>query len=249
MTSKSTAANLNLANPHPAAFGAVEASGDFSKRKSLALIAETILVTSGVILTIRLLARTEMYGTLWLLIPTVLVTAALLPPIIRKDKFAEIGRSRRRVKQATKLLLPLCAITFGAAFAGLWLFKLWGFEAPLRPAPPLQGQLFSWILFQFLYVAVAEEVFFRGYLQSNIMRLAAEMKSGKRAQNRMTIILCAACFAAAHVVVQGEMASVLTFLPGLILAYIFVRTESLLAPIIFHGLANTFYCLVTAYIL
>jgi len=89
-------------------------------------------------------------------------------------------------------------------------------------------------------------VFFRGYLQSNIMRLTSESKCSKRLQDCVTIILCATCFAAAHVIVQGQIASILTFLPGLILAYIFVKTKSLLAPIIFHGLANTFYCIVTA---
>jgi len=39
------------------------------------------------------------------------------------------------------------------------------------------------------------------------------------------------------------MVSAVTFLPGLILGWLFIRTGSLLAPILFHGLANTFYCM------
>jgi membrane protease YdiL (CAAX protease family) len=35
----------------------------------------------------------------------------------------------------------------------------------------------------------------------------------------------------------------LTFLPGLILAWLFLRTGSLLAPIVFHGLANVSYAM------
>jgi membrane protease YdiL (CAAX protease family) len=32
-----------------------------------------------------------------------------------------------------------------------------------------------------------------------------------------------------------------TFLPGLVLAWLFIRTRALLAPILFHGLANVSY--------
>lgn len=241
-----SAANLGIANPHPAALGMAESTRAVSKRTDRGLIVETVLVASAVTLTIRLLARTQLAETLWLLIPTVLVAAALLPPIIRKDQFAEIGLNAKRVRQAIRILVPVCFVAFGATFAGLWLLKLWGFGAPLRAVPPGDGQLFSWLLYQFLYVAVAEEVFFRGYLQSNITRLAVKMKCSRRLQNCIIIVICAACFAAAHIVVQGHIASILTFLPGLILAYIFVRTKSLLAPILFHGLANTCYCLMAA---
>jgi len=243
-----SAANPGIAALRSATVGPTEIPPAVSKRANVSLVIETILVATAATLIIRLLARTEMYGTLWLLIPTVLVTTALLPPIIRKDKFAEIGRSRKRIKQAFRILVPICLITFGATFVGLWLLKLWGVGAPLRAAPPAKGQLLAWILFQFLYVAVAEEVFFRGYLQSNIMRLVAKIECSKRLRDGVTIILAASCFAAAHIVVQGQIASILTFLPGLVLAYIFVKTESLLAPIIFHGLANTFYCIVTAFL-
>jgi len=240
-----SAANLGIASPHPADLGLAESTPTLSKRAGRGLIVETVLVASAVTLAIRLLARTQISATIWFLIPTVLVAAALLPPIIRKNQFAEIGLNAKRGRQAIAILAPICLIAFGATFVGLWLLKLCGFEAPLRAVPPAHGQLLSWLLYQFLYVAVAEEVFFRGYLQSNIARLAVKMKCSRSQQNCITIILCAACFAAAHIIVQGQIASILTFLPGLILAWLFVRTKSLLAPILFHGLANTFYCIAT----
>jgi len=57
-------------------------------------------------------------------------------------------------------------------------------------------------------------------------------------------MLSAAFFAIAHAMVYGQLISVLTFLPGLILGWLFVQTRSLLAPILFHGLANTWYLFV-----
>ncbi|MBW7992570.1 MAG: CPBP family intramembrane metalloprotease [Planctomycetes bacterium] len=53
------------------------------------------------------------------------------------------------------------------------------------------------------------------------------------------------CFSADSIV-QGRIILLLTFLPGLVLGWLFIRTKSLLAPILFHGLANTCYCLMAA---
>jgi membrane protease YdiL (CAAX protease family) len=93
-----------------------------------------------------------------------------------------------------------------------------------------------------MYVAMAEEVFFRGYVQSNILRLAGPLIGGRtRLAEWASIAISAVCFAVAHVIVQGQLVSVLTFLPGLILGWLFIRTGSLLAPILFHGLANVCY--------
>jgi membrane protease YdiL (CAAX protease family) len=93
-----------------------------------------------------------------------------------------------------------------------------------------------------MYVAAAEEVFFRGYVLSNILRLTRSIqKIGGLKPTLLSIIISAAIFAAAHTLVQGELYSVLTFLPGLVLGWLFVRTRSLAAPILFHGLANVAY--------
>jgi len=123
-------------------------------------------------------------------------------------------------------------------------------EPPLRVVLPENRQWLSWVVYQFLYVAAAEEVFFRGYLQSNILRLTDTMKWRSRGwparcglQNWVSIVLSAACFAGAHIIVKGQAASALTFLPGLILGWLFIRTRTLLAPILFHGMANICYCI------
>jgi len=93
-----------------------------------------------------------------------------------------------------------------------------------------------------MYIALAEEVFFRGYVQSNILRLTRPiMGRWPRRWQWMSISLSAVCFAVAHIIIQGHIGSALTFLPGLVLGWLFIRTRSLWAPILFHGLANAFY--------
>jgi len=237
-----SAANLGIAEM-PTGIGLPESIAAAPNRAARRLLLETVLVTTAVILTIALLARTTLAGALWFLSPACLVAAAIILAIVREEPFAEIGLSVGRIKQAFPILALTCLIAFSATFAGLWLLKLNGYETPLRVARPANGRVIAWLFYQFLYVAVAEEVFFRGYLQTNLIRLIAIMKCSRRLQNWMSIVLCAACFAVAHIVVQGKIAAVLTFLPGLILGWLFVRTKSLLAPILFHGLANTCYCI------
>jgi membrane protease YdiL (CAAX protease family) len=133
-------------------------------------------------------------------------------------------------------------VVFSALFAGLWLLKSFGLGLPLQPVPPKEQDWISWLFYQFMYVAVAEEVFFRGYVQNNILRLTNPGKDGQRRLWKwLSIVLSAACFAVVHIIVLGQIISVLTFLPGLICGWLFIRTRSLLAPILFHGLANTCY--------
>ena len=213
------------------------------------LLVETVAVTTAAVLTIRLLAETSLRESLWFFSPAVLVAAALIPPIVRKDRFPEIGLSRKQAKETLFVLACTCVVAFGATFFGLWLLTLCGLEPSLRVVPQGNRQILSWLLHQFLYVAVAEEVFFRGYLQSNILRLTTTIRQEANRvslRNWISIIVSAACFAAAHVIIHGQAISVLTFLPGLVLGWLFIRTRSLLAPILFHGLANTFYCICTA---
>lgn len=98
-----------------------------------------------------------------------------------------------------------------------------------------------------MYVAVAEEIFFRGYLLSNMSRLlTTTTKKGVAFSQLMSIIVSAGVFAIFHSVLLGNVVSLVTFFPGLILGWLFVKTGSLLAPVMFHGLANVGYGFIAA---
>lgn len=208
------------------------------------LLAETILITVAAVSVIKIFQTTAL-GIGWLVTPGILVAAALIPTIIKKDKLSEIGLSFRQIKYSLVVLGWTCFVVFPAMFCGLWLLKSYGLNLPLRPILPQNQELVSWLFYQFLYVAVAEEVFFRGFLQSNILRLMNTLVPQRHTmQCCISIAISAACFAAAHIILQGRIISVLTFLPGLILGWLSIRTKSLLAPILFHGIANMSYSLI-----
>ena len=177
----------------------------------------------------------------------ILIAAALIPTVIRRAEFPKIGLNIRQIGPTVLVVCWTCVVVFPALFASLWLLKSFGLGLPLQPVQPKEQGWISWLFYQFMYVAVAEEVFFRGYVQSNILRLTNPGKDGQRRLWKwLSIVLSAACFAVAHIIIQCRVILVLTFLPGLILGWLFIRTKSLLAPILFHGLANACYLVMAA---
>ena len=216
--------------------------GNRLKRLDMLLLVETALVTITAVFAIKLFQTSLASGTRWFVTPGILVSAALIPTVIRKNKLFEIGLAFKQIKLSLVVLGWSCFVVFPAMFCGLWLLKSHGLNFPLRPILPRNQEWVSWIFYQFMYVAVAEEVFFRGFLQGNILRLMnAVMVRQRMLLHWVSIVISAACFAAAHMIVQGQIISLLVFLPGLVLGWLFIRTKSLLAPILFHGLANMSY--------
>ncbi|HUU19400.1 MAG TPA: type II CAAX endopeptidase family protein [Sedimentisphaerales bacterium] len=213
------------------------------KRYNISLLTETSLVTIAAILAVRLLATSSISRAAWFVSPAILIAASLIPTAIRRAEFPKIGLNVRQIGPTVLVVCRTCVVVFSVLFAGLWLLKSFGLGLPLQPVQPKEQGWISWLFYQFMYVAVAEEVFFRGYVQRNILMLANPSKDGQyRLWKWLSIVLSAACFAVAHIIIQGSVILALTFLPGLICGWLFIRTRSLLAPILFHGLANTCYC-------
>jgi len=156
------------------------------------------------------------------------VPAALY--LARRD-FAEYGLTfanwRRGLAYglaAALVVLPLFLVGYGL----LWRFlgagaPVWRFDASL--ALQLATQLIA--------VAIPEEVFFRGYLQT----LFAKAWPSARGQD-MAIVVVAACFAVTHVAAIPQPQRLLVFFPGLLFGWLRRRGGSLAAPIVVHALAN-----------
>jgi len=241
----SSSRQLSAANPLPTT-GSAPLFDIMSKRVNISLLMETATVTIIAIVAIKVFSVSPIFKQTWFVTPAILIAAAFIPTAINKRDFARIGFDNKKIRHSLVLLGWACIVTFPLMVCGLWLMRYWGL-VPLRAVmPPVQGW-FYWLFYQFMYVAVAEEVFFRGYVQNNILRLTGSVQQERlRLLQWISIIASAAFFAAAHTIVQGELMSVLTFLPGLVLGWLFVRTRSLLAPILFHGLANVSYLCVAA---
>ena len=202
---------------------------------------EILVVTSLCLVIIQGLNGYQGWGN-WLLVPGVLVGAAVAATLAFHRPFNSLGfntnnvlLSLRLVGLSSLILLPLTVMSF-------WIMKNMGWMTP-APVHLEGGAWTGWIVFQFLYVATSEELFFRGYLITRLERL---FRTGRlnRISPWLCVVISAGLFALAHVIVQGSPTAALTFLPALALGWLFIRTRSLLAPILFHGIANVFYVLV-----
>ena len=85
---------------------------------------------------------------------------------------------------------------------------------------------------QVLAVALPEEVFFRGYLQTRL-----EDVNGLR-RCEVALLVAAVLFALSHVVGSFQVVRLLTFFPGLVFGWLWMKTRSLYAPILFHAFCN-----------
>lgn len=87
------------------------------------------------------------------------------------------------------------------------------------------------LLIGFIVGAVAEEVFYRGFLQT---RLIAIFKKNFY----FSIILTNTFFAFAHFVGTNNPSRLLTFFPGLLFSYLAFKGKTLTGAVIFHILCN-----------
>jgi membrane protease YdiL (CAAX protease family) len=211
----------------------------------ISLFIETTLAVIVAISAIKVIDTSSASGAGWLIIPCILIFAAFIPTAVKKREFPGFGFNIRQMKDSLVVLGWTCVVLFPLTLCVLWVLKSYELKPPLPPVLSQGQDWVYWLFYQFMYVSISEEVFFRGYVQSNILRLTTPVM-GKlpRLQQWTSIVISAACFTVAHIIVQGQIISVLIFLPGLILGWLFIRTRSLLAPILFHGLANAYYLII-----
>ena len=208
------------------------------------LLPEIILVTVAAVFIFTAIGMYLPPARAAILQPCTLVMAALIPTFIKRRKLTDIHLPIEQPALSLKLLGLTCLVLFPLTFLVLFSIRYLALPLPLAPAV-ITRPTPAWLLYQFMYVAVAEEIFFRGYLQGNLLRLVTDTRSTfARFWPTLTIIISAAAFAAAHAALSANPLALVTFLPGLVFGWLFLRTRSLLAPILFHGLANTFYALI-----
>ena len=209
-----------------------------------AILIETIAIPLITIALITLLVNYGIADEHTLVIPAILIAAAMTATFIRRRSLRHIGLNLNNAGLSLRLLFWTSILILPLTFLVLQLISSFGFHLPLQQDIPQQGRWIHWLLFQFLSAAFAEEVFFRGFMQSNLLILSRSLSRVHRRFHRFTAVcLSALCFAAAHIIIRSDLSGIMTFFPGLVFGWLFLRTRSLLAPVLFHGFANICYCL------
>lgn len=130
-----------------------------------------------------------------------------------------------------RFLAGLCRTHAGGFWpAGLELPASWTEYGGLGFVRQLAEGLFA--------VALAEEVFHRGYLMSALEDLWPPRRSLFGAKFGLAAVVSSLLFAVGHLVGMAQAARLATFFPALVFAWLWRRSGSLWAPALFHTAAN-----------
>jgi membrane protease YdiL (CAAX protease family) len=94
------------------------------------------------------------------------------------------------------------------------------------------------LLVNLIAVALPEEFFYRGFIMPLLLKTKQLNKMSSRWKIFSVLIIQAVLFALGHFLVDGNPIRLAVFFPGFIFGAIALKSGSITAPIIFHGLAN-----------
>lgn len=172
---------------------------------------------------------------------TVAAAAQLYVPILLIGRraglsYESLGLRRGDLRRDLLLCLALCLITI-VPFAVLHHF--W---------QTLVGQRVLWprwphgigtkLLTQIFLVALPEELFFRGYLQRRMELLWPARRRLFGVPFGRAIVLASAVFALGHFLGEYRPDRLGPFFPALVFGLLRTRTNSLVAPILYHAFCN-----------
>ncbi|MEM7820552.1 MAG: JDVT-CTERM system glutamic-type intramembrane protease [Candidatus Aenigmatarchaeota archaeon] len=149
-------------------------------------------------------------------------------------KSAELVRFGVALPKLKLWLLPiLLALVIFPPFT-IGYFKVWG----LPPALPRATELAKIFAIQLIWVAIPEEIFFRGYMQT---KMYEKYPSGLKilgVKFGWAIVITAALFAIGHVVTKPHIARLAVFFPAIIFGWLREKTNSVFPAALFHALCN-----------
>jgi len=211
-----------------------------------------VAITAATTLLVALLSRLpDNYSATAVGFGFLAVTYALVLRSDDREKIARYGlsfaglldpeplspiRIAREVLQALLWALA-AALIFLPPF---WLGFLWWWRIRVPFHAPAMGSLASDLSGQLLVIALPEEAFYRGYLQSALDEvfkprwriLGAELGPG--------LLITSALFALGHLCTEFNAARLAVFFPSLVFGYLRARTRGVGAGLVFHALCNLF---------
>lgn len=138
--------------------------------------------------------------------------------------------------RACAYALGLSLLIFPFFWYGYRLY--WHVRAPFvfrLPGSPLDE-----IAGQFLVIALPEEAFFRGYLQTALDGAFPSKKKILGAELGLGWLISAAIFAVGHVLTTPHPARLAVFFPALVFGWLRARTGGVGAGTLFHAMCNLF---------
>lgn len=156
---------------------------------------------------------------------------------------------RAALQREAVLVVTLALLTFPAFAVGHHLWRLWLLPAGASlsfqfTSPP---ELFSLVTTNLLLVALPEELFYRGFVETRLERLWPTRWSLFGIPLGRTVIVVSALFALGHWFGEwGNPARLGPFFPAFLFSLLARRQGSIVGAVAYHGLSNVFSALLLA---
>lgn len=121
-----------------------------------------------------------------------------------------------------------------------WLGFLWWWHIDVPFHVPRLGSLGGDFSGQLLVIALPEEAFYRGYLQSALDETWTPRLRVLGAQLGPGILVTSVLFALGHLCTEFNAARLAVFFPSLVFGFLRSRTRGVGAGLVFHALCNLF---------
>ncbi len=168
--------------------------------------------------------------TLWLLVPIVWIT-------VTGRSFDDYGL-RIGDLGSWRLHAVLVSVIFGGYALLHFAFAKLAFGATFEPS--MHPQFANLAVTQLIIIGLSEEVFFRGYLQSELDRYFGRPYLLWGARIGWGLLAAAILFGLCHVI-HGDITRLRVAFFGLFAGWLRVRTDGIAAPAVYHGTANILY--------
>ena len=181
--------------------------------------------------------------------------------LLRQRDLADYGLTTRPLGKNLLVALLAVVIVFPPFLAGFAIWeKLACALGPLRMLAPLPCHAGLWShaalrlppglldwhpgrnlwIAELVVVALPEEFFFRGYLQTRLDEVWRPAFGLWGARLGPSLVITAALFGLCHVAVQGNPATFAVFFPGLVFGWMRAKTGSILPGVLFHSFCNLY---------
>jgi membrane protease YdiL (CAAX protease family) len=149
--------------------------------------------------------------------------------------------SARHIGRETSRALGFALLIGVIIFPAFWFgfVKWWQVQGPFRPAPVLPG-LLDEALGQLLMIALPEEAFYRGYLQTSLDDVWKARVRVLGAELGPSILVTSALFALGHFMTEVHPNRLAVFFPALVFGWLRARSGGIGASVLFHAMCNLF---------
>jgi len=216
------------------------------------LVSEVVLFWSVCLVTLLASRLIALAGGIWAENAGVLPAAfCLLFPVVygwrlgvpSSDWGLWWGRAPGRTLLVTLIAAVIVFPLYTAGYEGWSILVSGRHFTGIRNAVPSPWWLINLVFVQVVAVALPEEVFYRGWMQSRLGLVFLRRVRILGTPIGMNVVVTAVLFALSHLVLVPSPFRLAVFFPGLLFGYLRERTGSVAASVLLHAASNVLLAL------